>query len=110
VFVPGKPGPWLDGLVRAMQSIPRDASGQVPLELIVCTDGVRAATKRGAGLVSRLAAAIDEREEDALSISHAELSKVVATLGALRARITIVDRRHGHVHASPSRALAAGAR
>lgn len=96
VFVPGKPGPWLEGLVQSAQQIPADGMGRLPLEFVVCTDGVKG--KRGK---SRVAFALDPKEGEAASdapVAADELSRVVATLGRLRARVIVVDRRDGHVH------------
>jgi hypothetical protein len=96
VFVPGKPGPWLDGLIEAARQIPTDARGLAPLEFIVCTDGVAKATKRG--LFRRLVTSDPAGHEahDA-PVDAEELQRVVAALGKLRARVLIVDRRDGHV-------------
>lgn len=93
VFVPGKPGPWLDGVVRAAQELPRDAAGRAPIEFVVCTDGVERGRAR-----SRIAKlAMQERDSGEERVAQSELAKVVGELGKLRARVVIVDRRGGHV-------------
>ncbi len=97
VFVPGKPGPWLDGVMRSAAQLAPDSTGRIPLEFIVCTDGI-ARRKARSGL-SKAAMERDEREggSDA-PIAADELSRVVQALGRLRARVIVVDRRDGHVH------------
>ena len=97
VFVPGRPGPWLDGVVKAAGQMAPDSTGRVPLEFVVCTDGVQRAAR--APWLKKIA--LREREEDATPeglVASEELARVVATLGKLRARVLVVDRRDGHVH------------
>lgn len=97
VFVPGKPGPWLEGLVQSASQIAPDAAGRLPLEFVVCTDGVSAKRAR-----SRLGAlALDPMKGEHASdapVAADELSRVVSALGRLRARVIVVDRRDGRVH------------
>ncbi len=97
VFVPAKPGPWLEGVLRSAAQLSPDATGRIPLEFIVCIDGVARSKARGAA--SRLALEADERDgrSDA-PVAADELSRVVSALGRLRARVIVVDRRDGHVH------------
>jgi hypothetical protein len=87
VFVPGKPGPWLDGVMKAAAEVVSDASGRAPFEFIVCTDGV---TKTR------------PNKDDAsdATVASDDLSRVVSTLGRLRARIIVIDRRDGRVHSN----------
>ena len=104
VFVPAKPGPWLDGVIRAAKEIPRDAGGQAPLEFVVCMDGVRpspgggAQKKKAASRWARLALTDPDAGPD--TVAREELQTVVRALGSLRAKVLVVDRRDGHVHAS----------
>lgn len=105
VFVPAKPGPWLDGVIAAAKEIPRDAGGHAPLEFVVCMDGVRGA-KNAKKPSSRLAAsrwarlALADPEEGPETVAREDLQKVVSALGTLRAKVLVVDRQDGHVHAS----------
>ncbi len=99
VFVPGKPGPWLDGLVKAAAQIAPDTTGRVPLEFIVCTDGVHPGGERPSALKRALVTGGDEGfEASDAPVAPDELSRVVQALGRLRARVIVVDRRYGHVH------------
>ncbi|UJR84441.1 DUF58 domain-containing protein [Sandaracinus amylolyticus] len=94
VFVPGRPGPWLAGVVHAAKELPLDVAGRAPIEFVVCTDGVDRAKPRS-GLAKL---ALQDREEREIAVAQSELQQVVAELGKLRAKIVIVDRRGGHVH------------
>lgn len=97
VFVPAKPGPWLDGILRSAAQIAPDATGRIPIEFIVCTDGI-ASRKARSGL-GRVALERDERDDRSdAPVAADELSRVVQALGRLRARVIVVDRRDGHVH------------
>lgn len=95
VFVPGKPGPWLEGVLRAAQELPRDVTGRAAIDFVVCTDGVERASARSG--LAKLALREREGEEDEGRVAPSELAKVVGELGKLRARVVIVDRRGGHV-------------
>lgn len=96
VFVPATHGPWLAGVLAAAREIPRDAAGHTPLEFVVCTDGV-APARPGGSRIAKLALEENGGED---RVSREELQRVVRALGALRARVIVVDRKHGHVHAS----------
>ncbi len=97
VFVPGKPGPWLDGVMKAAAQLTPDATGRAPLEFIVCTDGVgKASPKRS--VLKRVAMKDPNEDRSDASVAADELSHVVQALGRLRARVIVIDRRDGHVH------------
>jgi hypothetical protein len=98
VFVPGKPGPWLDGVMKAAAQLAPDTSGRVPLEFIVCTDGVHPGAKASSGLKRAIVAVDEVADASDAPVAPDELSRVVQALGRLRARVIVVDRRHGHVH------------
>lgn len=99
VFVPGKPGPWLDGVLSAAAHLPPDTSGRVPLEFIVCTDGVEPRPAQRSALRRALVEGPPEGADASdAPVAADELARVVQTLGRLRARVIVVDRRHGHVH------------
>ncbi|MFK7985357.1 MAG: DUF58 domain-containing protein [Sandaracinaceae bacterium] len=95
VFVPGKPGPWLDGLLSAAQSIPRNKMGLAPFEFIVCTDGVGVSKPRS--LLRRATEHDGPKDTHDAPVDRDELNRVVSALAKLRARVLIVDRRDGHV-------------
>lgn len=94
VFVPGRPGPWLDRVVataRARTS-PHDRFSAV--EFVVCTDGISRAPKRS--WLARVAT--EERgAEGSVATPHDDLSRVLSALGAARSRVLIVDRAAGRV-------------
>ena len=94
VFVPGKPGPWLAGVLHAAKELPLDVAGRAPIEFVVCTDGVDRSKPR-TGLAKL---ALEDHEPREIGVAQSELQQVVAELGKLRAKIVIVDRRGGHVH------------
>lgn len=103
VFVPARPGPWLQ---RIVTSAPKG------VEFIVCTDGIVAKTKKTWLLrvatvdEKKLAEAELEREVDkdgtperAWATADAdEVDLVMKTLGATRARVVLADRRAGRIY------------
>jgi hypothetical protein len=99
VFVPARPGPWLDGLMASTADLPRDAMGRVPVEFVVCTDGVQ--KKVGDGRFGRLAYR-QIKDDDDTTIAYDELNSVLAKLGKMHAKIIVVDRRNGHVSQAQS--------
>ncbi len=93
VFVPGKPGPWLD---RVAAAVAKGRMAQV--EFLVCTDGVRTGTEEG--WLRRL-----RRDDPRLDprkgvgpVTAEELAEVCRTLGGLRVRVTVLDRLTGRVY------------
>ncbi|MGE0788685.1 MAG: DUF58 domain-containing protein [Sandaracinaceae bacterium] len=95
VFCPGRPGPWLDGVIESAKRIPRSPNARIPLEFVVCTDGVSPRRNR-AWLKETLIAGPEPGPDE--GVAAEELQRVVQTLGQLRARVIVVDRRDGHVH------------
>lgn len=94
VFVPARPGPWLDRVVAAARarSSPQDRFS--PVEFVVCTDGISRAPKRS--WLER--ATTDDRTPlDQHATPQEDLARVIAALGAARARVLIVDRAAGRV-------------
>ncbi|MCC6878093.1 MAG: DUF58 domain-containing protein [Sandaracinaceae bacterium] len=96
VFVPGRPGPWLEGVTAAAARLPRDAAGRAPLEFVVCTDGV--VPSRAIKVASKMAFRPEEREAGDERVDASELMQVVGALGRLGGKVLVVDRRDGHVH------------
>lgn len=83
VFVPPRPGPWLDHVVAAIR--PR----AVRTRVVVTTDGIDAAPSTP--LWRRLLTLPDER----VGTPSAELDKVLSTLAATRAEVIVLDRGSG---------------
>src|SRR4029079_7109799 len=79
VFVPGKPGPWLEGVKHAASRLPRDAAGRTPLEFVVCTDGVDPA--RGGRAAANLAFRSPDDGKVEERVDAEELMQVVGALG-----------------------------
>lgn len=96
VFVPGRPGPWLDRVVAAARA--RSGADRLSsVEFVVCTDGITRVPRRS--WLARVATD-DARPTDPSTpapVHASELAKVVNALGAARARVMIVDRVAGRV-------------
>jgi hypothetical protein len=94
VFVPSKPGPWLQRVIAAAGGKP----GQVgKVEFVVGTDGIDRAPKRS--WLARLA--LGKRRDDPTApvarTTDADLASVVRTLGGARLNVLVVDRAAGQV-------------
>ncbi|MBT3218404.1 MAG: DUF58 domain-containing protein [Proteobacteria bacterium] len=88
VFVPGRPGPWLDKVVRAAR-----AHGNKELEFLICTDGIE--RKQLLKPVYRVLMRGAPPEVNRGPTSRAELASVVKSLGRCSSRIMVVDRKTG---------------
>lgn len=89
VFVPARPGPWLDRVTRAAGGVP----GQLPrVEFIVCTDGIAARARRSA-----LARALSTEKPPTDIATHEELVAVLDALGKTGANVLVVDRPNGRI-------------
>lgn len=95
VFVPAKPGPWIEGVARAARNVPRDAAGRSPLEFVVCMDGVREPPRRTGLARLALRPPPGDAADGEGTVSSADLAQVVQHLGALGGRVVVVDRRDG---------------
>ena len=91
VFVPARPGPWLDRVVQAS----RIGGATAPLDVIVCTDGVFHPRSRWLDRLLRLDPPPDP--SPAVPASAPELGVVLKTLARANARVTVVDRQAGRV-------------
>ena len=97
VFVPGRPGPWLERVAAAALT-KAGAGRRSPVEFVVCTDGMTRNPK-----VSWLNAfAFNTGGEDPSSSAlpltkNSDVAIVVNTLVATRASVLLVDRRAGRV-------------
>jgi len=100
VFVPGRPGPWLQGVRSAagkFQSLAR--TGGAPMEFIVCTDGIDNDPRGGKwgkwGRLLRRAYEPPAGREGA--VTREQVLEVVRALGEMHARVLVIDRRDGRV-------------
>jgi hypothetical protein len=99
VFVPGRPGPWLDRVVDAARA---GGGGLSAVEFVVCTDGVvPSAPRKG---VRRFLERRDPRGDAADDAAaryvarQEELGEVLDALARARARVLVVDRRAGRCY------------
>ena len=94
VFVPAKPGPWIERVVAAAREIGRLGT----LEFVVCTDGIE---KRSDQSFLRRAALRAERAIDPSKgigpAAHEDVLAVCRALASARARVLVVDRIAGRV-------------
>ncbi len=106
VFVPGRPGPWID---RVKASLGKMNVGDV--EIVVCTDGVDR-SKGGAGRVRRMLFSPKPPPGPEAGVGPArseEVQEVVRRLGGGRVRVIVLDRMAGQVF-SAAHQTAMGAR
>jgi Protein of unknown function DUF58 len=109
VFVPARPGPWLERVAAAA----RGGSGQsrARVEFVVCTDGLAVDGRR-----SRWARAVLGPEKEggegngagSGAVRHDDLLAVVSALGATGASVLVVDRPGGRVVSGSSLARRGG--
>lgn len=95
VFVPGRPGPWMDRVLGAIRSLGRNGGG---IELIVCTDGIERRGDRS--LLWRAAMRADEAFDPARGIgpcTDAEVAEVCRALARAGGRVLVLDRVSGRV-------------
>lgn len=98
VFVPPRPGPWIERVLSAVRTHTGRASGSAspaPVEFVVCTDGVARDAPRG--ILARLVFAPSGTPAPARTPAR-ELAAVIRALGAARARVVVVDRLKGSVY------------
>lgn len=95
VFVPAKPGPWLDRVVTAARTRTAPNQPASPVEFVICADGISNKLPP-----SRLAKILlqPERDERGAPIPRTELNAVIQALSAARARVLVVDRLAGRVY------------
>lgn len=103
VFVPARPGPWLDKVVAAARARTSPNQQWSPVEFVVCTDGIARTPKRG--WFARFA--FQQNETLAPTVTPpsaaADVNAVVNALSGARARVLIVDRLAGRVYAEGHR-------
>lgn len=97
VFVPAKPGPWLDRVVAAARNRTSSTSITSSVEFVVCTDGVKddAPAKRWQKFVTKKP---DVKAEDGSLTSTKELQEVVEALSRARAKVLVLDRKKGRIY------------
>lgn len=97
VFVPGRPGPWVERVAAAARTRSRGTGQASEIEFIVCTDGVD--RTRPASLLRRLATSKPRPDPAAppRPVPIAEVRAVTTGLAAARASVLLVDRQNGHV-------------
>ena len=90
VFVPPRPGPWLDNVVKAAQ-----VHGDKELEFLICTDGIERKQ-----LLKPIYHALLRAPKPAIGrnpTGRAELASVVKALGRCSSKIMVVDRKTGTI-------------
>ena len=97
VFVPARPGPWLDRVLATVKARSSPNQMQSPVEFVVCTDGIVPPGKRTwwTRFVLRTVGAAQgpvgpSRGED--------VAAVLKALATTRAPVMLVDRVGGHVY------------
>lgn len=104
VFVPARPGPWLDKVIAAARARTTPNQQWSPVEFVVCTDGISRAPKTS--WWSRVAF---RQSTETVSptvtppTAAADVNAVVNALSSARARVLIVDRLAGRVYAEGHR-------
>lgn len=98
VFVPGRPGPWLDRVIATVRARTAPNQMQPPVEFVVCTDGIVPIVKTT--FWSRLAFQIrpDAAAGPAAAAPGDEVAAVLRALATTRAPVTLVDRAGGRVY------------
>lgn len=101
LFVPARPGPWLERVVAAARAR-KTPAGQSGIEILVCTDGVVKEAPRS--FWARLFTA--PPAFDSARAAQRELSKVTDALGAAHVPVALVDRAAGKVYQNAFRRIA----
>jgi hypothetical protein len=92
VFVPARPGPWIERVLSAA------AQRRGRVDFVVCTDGI---VRRPTGPWWRRAALMRPDRDAAGEVgpsSVADVREVVSRLGGSRAHVLVVDRAEGRVY------------
>jgi hypothetical protein len=107
VFVPARPGPWMERLVAAVRARPQisaaGAARRAPVDVVVCSDGIDWDTSRS--LLARFAFSRPKSSPGSARATAAELTAVLAGLAPAHARVLILDRVTGRTHAESRRAV-----
>ncbi len=97
VFVPGRPGPWLDRVVATVRARTAPNQMQSPVEFVVCTDGITTVPKTR--WWSRLAFQVRPAATTGavMPAPGDEVAAVLRALATTRAPVTLIDRVGGKV-------------
>lgn len=96
VFVPPKPGPWLEKVIAAARS--RSGARGSPVEFVVAMDGmIKSAKTSWLGGIALNAATPEDAQPGMVLAPSTDVAEVVNTLAATRANVVLVDRRAGRV-------------
>ena len=103
LFVPARPGAWVERVVAAARTQKRSPGAPSGVEILVCTDGVVNEAPRT--WWARLLTA--PPEIDSARAAQRELTKVTDALGAAHVPVSLVDRASGRVFQNAFRRLPA---
>lgn len=97
VFVPAKPGAWLDRVVAAARTRTSSTSPASSVEFVVCTDGVKdeAPGSRWQRFITKREA---PKAEDGSLTTTKDLQTVVEALTRARAKVLVLDRKKGRMY------------
>lgn len=101
VFVPSRPGPWLDRVLAAVRARAGTNLPYSGVEFVVCVDGIIRPDRRA--FLKRIAQRKVEPEGTVVPASSDEVAKVIAALSAVRSKVLLVDRVKGRVYAEGQR-------
>jgi len=98
VFVPGRPGPWLDRVIATVRARTAPNQMQSPVEFVVCTDGIVPIVKTT--WWSRLAFQIrpEAQHGPVTPAPGADVAAVLRALATTRAPVTLIDRAGGRAY------------
>lgn len=89
VFVPPRPGPWVDRVAEAARG---RTGGPLQLDFVVCVDGLTPPPRRG--IVSKI---LLNPDADPGAADRTGLRSVLSSLGRVGANVIVVDRLAGQV-------------
>ncbi len=95
VFVPGRPGPWIDRVLAGVRSLGASGTG---VEFVVCTDGIDRKSERS--LLRRAAWDDQEPLDPSKGVGPAtaeDVQAVCKALASVRGRVLVIDRVAGRV-------------
>ena len=97
VFVPPKPGPWLEKVMAAAKARSSPTRGS-PVEFVVCMDGMIKSPKTSwLGNIALDAATPENAQPGMVLAKSTDVSSVINTLAATRSNVVLIDRRAGRV-------------
>jgi hypothetical protein len=102
VFVPASRGPWVDHVLAAARARP----GRVPMQILVCADGLD--RRRPPSLPRRLLLGASDAGASPAPPAR-EVERLIDALAATGAEVVLVDRVHGRTYSGAAMAAARGA-